>query len=954
MSRFYFGSNKAALFFAMALLPSAMVYSQVKKDTVTKEKKIDEVVVIGYGTQRKEAVTGSVASIKGDVLREVPTGNVTQALQGRTAGVELTQTSSKPGAPLQIRVRGTRSLLATNDPLIVLDGIPFVGQISDISPNDIQSMDILKDASATAIYGSRGANGVILVTTKTGRKRQKATFSYNTFTGITTIFSKYPMMDAAKFIKLRQDANLFPQPGLDEANDVNTDWQDLLYRKGITTNQDMTISGGTEKSSYNFGLGYNKEQSVLPGQDFERFNMRGGLDQDLGKYFRVGITTNNAYSVANGSNLGLYSTLSNTPIANPFRPDGSVKSIVNMSADNQFVYTRDVIDNLGDAWVDRAIAFSSYNNIFAEFKFPWIEGLKFRTNVGLNIRWTNTGTYTGKGIFSSEANNPSQASVGNSLTRHWVNENILTYDKTIDGRHKINVVALQSQEQNQMNSSYITARNLPSDAFQFYNLGQAPQADISIDPRYQGYDVRGLRSWMTRVQYEFDKRYMFSASIRADGASVLAPEHKWFIYNAVSGGWNLGNEKWLKDSKYISQMKLRIGYGQTANQSVNPFSTLGRLNTYPYNFGTQYATGYYVDRLPNPLLSWENSETYNYGLDFGLFNNRLTGTVEYYITKTKDLLLDVDMPSTTGVSTYTGNVGNTQNKGFELSLNGLIFNNPEGFNWELNANIYTNKNKITSLASGQQDNKSLMLFVGHSINSIYDYQNIGLWQHGDPYLSTLEPGGNVGMIKVLYTGGYNADGSPVRAINPDDRQIMNADPDFQGGFTSRMGYKNFDLTIVGAFKSGGILISTLYGSNGYLNMLSGRRNNVDVDYWTEENPNVKYPKPGGIQESNNPKYGTTLSYFDASYLKIRTITLGYNFTQGVFKKAGITKLRLYASITNPFVFFSPYHKETGLDPEPNSTGLENQAVTSFPSRFLVVGTNSPAVRNYMLGLNVTF
>ena len=947
-------TNRAALFFAMALLPSGLTYGQSKKDTAAKEKQIEEVVVIGYGTQRKESVTGSVATVKGDILREVPTGNVTQALQGRTAGVELTQTSSKPGAPMQIRIRGTRSLLATNDPLIVLDGIPFIGSIADISPNDIQSMDILKDASATAIYGSRGANGVIIITTKTGRKRQKAIFSYNTFTGLTTIFSKYPMMDAAKFIKLRQDANLFPQNGVDESNDVDIDWQDLLYRKGITTNHDIGISGGSETSSYNFGLGYNKEQSVLPGQDFERFNLRGSLDQDLGPYFKVGITTNNSYTVTNGSNLGLYTSLSNTPIANPYNTDGSLKKIVRMSADNQFVYTKDIIDNLGDAWIDRAIGFSSYNNIFGEFKFPWIDGLKFRTNVGLNIRFRNTGSYTGKGIFSSEENNPSAASIGNSITRHWVNENILTYDKTIDGRHKINVVALQSQEQNQFSSSSISARNIPSDAFQFYNLGQAPQADITINPNNQGYEVRGLSSWMSRVQYEFDKRYMFSASIRGDGSSVLAPGYKWFIYNAVSGGWNMGNEKWLEDSKYISQMKLRVGYGQTANQAVNPYSTLGELSTYPYNFGTQNTTGYYVNKLPNPTLGWENSETFNYGLDFGLFDNRLSGTVEYYVTKTKDLLLDVDLQPTSGVGSFTGNVGSTENKGFEISLNGLIFNNPQGFTWELSANLYTNKNKITSLASGQQDNKSLMLFVGHSINSIYDYQNIGLWQQGDPYLSTLEPGGNVGMIKVLYTGGYNADGTPIRAINPDDRQILNADPDFQGGFTSRMGYKNFDLTVVGAFKSGGILISTLYGNNGYLNMLSGRRNNVDVDYWTPENTDVRYPKPGGVQESNNPKYGTTLSYFDASYLKIRTITLGYNFNQNIFQKAGISKLRLYASVTNPFVLFSPYHKESGLDPEPNSYGNENQAVTSFPNRFLVVGTNSPAVTNYMLGLNVTF
>lgn len=953
MRNFNLTRNKAAVFFAMTLLPSGLIYSQSKKDSV-KERRIDEVVLIGYGKQKKEAVTGSVVSVKGDIVREVPAANISQALQGRAAGVELNQTSSKPGANMQIRIRGTRSLNASNDPLVVLDGIPFPGSIGDISPNDVQSIDILKDASATAIYGSRGANGVILVTTKTGRKNQKARFSYNTYTGITSVFAKYPMMDAAKFIKLREYANKFPQNGVDESNDVNTDWQDLLYKNGIVTNHDLGITGGTEKAAYNFGFSYYKEQSVLPGQDYERFNLRGGLDQELGKFFKIGMSTNNAYTVSRGGNLGLYTTLSTTPISNPYNTDGSLKRIVKMSADNHYVYTRDRINGLGDAWIDKSIGFSSYNNFYGEFKFPWIDGLKFRTNIGLNFRATNSGSYTGVGVFSSEINNPSTASIGNSLTTHWVNENLLTYDKTFYDKHKVSVVALQSQEQTKYNSSYISARNIPQDAFQFYNLGQAPQADITIDPRYQGYQVSGLQSLMARVMYEFDNRYMFTATIRGDASSRLAPGHQWHIYNAFSVGWNIANEKFLKDSKIFSQLKIRAGYGETSNQAVAPYSTLGSLSTAPYNFGDTYATGYYVSTLPNPTLGWEFSETYNYGLDFGFLNNRITGTFEYYITNTKDLLYSVNMPATSGVGSYMGNVGSTRNKGFELSLNGSIINNPNGFSWDVGLNLYANQNEITALSSGRLRDETNMWFVGHSINSIYDYKYVGLWQQGDPYLNVLEPGGNVGMIKVLYTGGYKDDGTPVRQINADDRQIMNADPKWQGGFNTRLAYKNFDLTVVGAFKHGGILISTLYGNNGYLNMLSGRRNNVDVDYWTEENPNVRYPKPGGIESSNNPKYGSTLGYFDASYLKIRTITLGYNFKQEFFRKMGVTNMRVYATVTNPFVFFSPYHDESGMDPESNSLGNENQAVTSYPNRFLVIGTNTPSLRNYMLGLNLTF
>ncbi len=959
MNKFNFAKNRAAIFFAMALLPSSLVYSQTKNDTVsTSEKKIEEVVVIGYGKQRKESVTGSVVSVKGDVMREVPSSNVSQALQGRVAGVDISQTSSKPGSPMQIRIRGTRSLTADNDPLIVLDGIPFPGSLADISPNDIQSMDILKDASATAIYGSRGANGVILITSKSGRKRQKATLSYNTFTGLSTIFSKYPMMSSEKFIKLREDANLFTQPGVDESNSTNTDWQDLLYKKGVITNHDLGISGGTEKSSYNFGFSYYNEQSVLPGQGFERLNFRGSLDQDLGQYFRVGMSTNNSYTVNKGSSLGIYNALSNTPIATAYNADGTPKRLIKMSSDDQFAVTRDVIDGLGDAWVDRAIGFNSYNNFFGEFKIPWIKGLTLRTNIGLNFRTSNTGTYVGEGIFSSKEDTPSVATIGNSLTTHWVNENILTFDRTFADKHKVNVVALQSQEQTRFNSSFVKALDIPSDQFQFYNLGQA-QGEVTIDPNNQGYYKRGLKSWMGRVMYEYDGKYMFTASIRGDASSVLAPGYQWNIYNAFSAGWNIAKENFLKDSQYINQFKLRAGYGETSNQAVKPYSTFGRLTTEPYNFGSTNAMGYYVSTLPNSKLGWEFSETWNYGLDFGFFNNRLTGTFEYYSTATKNLLLDVKLPATSGVGSYTGNVGSTSNKGFEISLNGSIFNNPDGFSWDLGANLYSNKNKITSLASGATSDPINWWFVGHSINSIYDYQYTGLWQSGDPYMNILEPTSNpndvIGSIKVLYTGGYNADDTPTRAINASDRQIINTDPDFQGGFNTRLAYKNFDLSVVGAFKSGGVLISTLYGSSGYLNMLSGRRNNVDVDYWTEENPNVKYPRPGVYQSNNNPKYGSTLAYFDASYLKIRTITLGYNFTQGVFKKAGITKLRVYATVTNPFVFFSPYHKESGMDPETNSLGNENQAVTDvYPSRFLTIGTNTPSLRNYLLGLNLTF
>jgi len=918
-------------------------------------KQLSEVVVVGYGTQREEAVTGSVASIKGDALREVPSANISQSLQGRLPGVEFSQSSSQPGATMQIRIRGTRSLTAGNDPLVVLDGIPFAGSIGDINPNDITSIDILKDASATAIYGSRGANGVILVTTNRGKTGQKAQVSYNSYYGAKKVFAKYPMMNGPEFVALRKAAGQYTN-ALDESDDVNTDWQDLLYRTGMQTSHDLGVSGGTEQGSYNFNAGYYKEAGVIPTQQYTRYSVRGALDQGVGKYLRFGFTTYNNFNITEGSNVGLYNILSMSPIANPYNADGTWKRTIRMPLDEQWVYSRDILDDISDKWLSETRAFGTYNTLYGEVKIPGVEGLKYRANLGLNYRQSYGGGYTGEGINSATPTTPSTASVSNSLTTDWTIENLLTYDRTFAEKHMVNVVGLYSASENQYNRSRIAARDIPADAFQFYNLGLAA-GEITVNPGDQQYTRSGLMSWMGRVMYSYDDRYMLTATVRSDGSSRLSPGFKWHTYPAVSVGWNIARESFMENVNLVNMLKLRAGYGQTSNQAVNPYATLGLLSSRPYNFGPEnYETGLYVTDIPNPGLGWEYSETLNYGLDFALLNNRLSGTIEYYVTNTKDLLLRVGLPTTSGVSSVVSNIGKTQNKGLELSLNGVILDNLNGWTWEAGVNMYANRNKLVALSSGQQRDEANWWFVGQPINVIYDYEKVGLWQAEDLYRDILEPGGTVGMIKVKYTGDYNADGTPTRAIGPQDRQVMDVNPNFQGGFNTRVAYKGFDLSTVGAFQNGGILISTLYGSSGYLNMMSGRRNNVKVDYWTPENTDAKYPNPAGVRSGDNPKYGSTLGYFDASYLKIRTISLGYNFDNNNWlKNAGLGRLRLYATAQNPFVMFSPYHKESGMDPETNSYGDENAAVTtSYQRRLLTLGTNAPATRNYLVGLNVTF
>lgn len=920
---------------------------------------VNEVVVIGYGTQRREAVTGSVANIGGEKLNQIAASNAAEALQGRVAGVLMTQTSSKPGAEMQIRIRGQRSLSASNDPLIVLDGIPFMGQLSDINPADIKSMDILKDASATAIYGSRGANGVIIITTVKGSQGTPAKVTYNGYVSFKKPFKKYPMMDGPTYSKFRKYANMYKN-SVDEDDNINTDWQDLYYKTGVGYSHDVSVAGGTNGGSYSFGAGYYHDESVVPTEGYNRISIRGNFDQKVGEWFRFGLSTNNSYRKTEGVN-NMYAVLASTPISSPYDKDGNLKRYNTLPADDQVVVTRETVERDKDVWLSENTGFGSYNTLFAELKCPWIEGLSYRVNVGLNIRTSKQGGFTGTGINNKDANAVNSGSVYENQTRNWAVENLLTYDRVFAEKHNLNVVAMYSAEQTRYEQSGASAQEIPADYFQYYALDKATgQSNLTG----YGYNQSGLMSWMGRVMYSYDNKYMISAAVRADASSRLAPGHKWHTYPAVSAGWNIAREDFMESTKnWLDNLKLRVGYGETSNQAINPYSTLGGLGIRNYNFGSTYKAGYYVNSLPNTELGWEFSKTWNFGLDFSFFNGRLSGSFEYYIQKTNDILLNVKLPDTSGVSSYTGNIGKTENKGWEFSLNGIIIDNKNGWNWEAGLNLYQNRNKLTELASGADRDEGNLWFVGYPIDVIYDYEYVGLWQAGDPYMDILEPGGNVGMIKVKYRGDaskgdFKEDGvTPSRSIGADDRQIMSMEPDLVGGFNTTVGYKGFDLTVIGAFQIGGKLISAIHSSNGYLNMLSGRRGQLDVDYWTEDNTGAKYPKPGGIMSSDNPKYGSTLGYFNAGYLKCRAITLGYNFENlKAVKDFGISRLRLYATVQNPFVLFSPFNNESGLDPETNSWSNENTAVGyNFGShRMPIVGFNTPSTRNFIFGLNVTF
>ena len=851
---------------------------------------------------------------------------------------------------MTIRIRGDRSLSASNDPLIVLDGIPFMGSLSDISTNDIKSIDVLKDAASTAIYGSRGANGVIIITTYKGVEGQDPKVSFNFYTAVKDAI-KLPTMQGEKFVQMRKMAGRYTN-SIMESDDVNTDWQDMIYRTGYTQNYELSVVGGTKGGSYRFGITYYNDEAVLPTKGYDRLALTGSIDQKIGEYVRVGFTTNTSYTVNTGNQVGVPFTYS--PLVNPYDENGELRRTVDMPSDNGwFVWTKENVNEYTDAGVynNESNNIATYNTGYLQVNIPGIKGLSYKASVGLNYRRSRGGSFTGMGVGSSNPTQPNSASWSFSENYNWTVENLLTYDRTFAKKHRLNVVGLYSVEQSTSNGQSLSGKNIPNESFQWYNIGSCLSSDITVNKG--SYSQSGLISWMGRAMYSYDDKYMLSVAVRSDASSRLAPGHQWHTYPAVSVGWNLHKEKFMESTKgWLDELKLRVGYGVTSNQSISPYATLGSLSTKVYNFNEAYATGYYVSSLPNPNLGWEFSNTMNYGLDFSFFKGRLRGTFEYYSVKTHDILLNLNLPGSSGVSRTTANIGKTQNKGIELSLNGTIIRKGD-WTWDLGLNIYANRNKLVELADGSTQDVGNRWFVGYPLNALYNYEYDGLWNEGDPYIDILEPGKydaatgyntNIGMIKVKYHGEYNEDGTPKRAINSSDQVPISAEATFMGGFNTRVAWKNLDLTLIGDFQVGGIFVSSMH--TDYDNLLNGRRGQVDVDYWTPENKNAKYPRPNSMSSGDTPKYHSLMGYFDGSFLTLRTVTLGYSFHKlGAVRNFGVDNLRVYFTAQNIGTIFSEFSRETGLIHQGN--GRSGGRMSTF-------SVNTPMTRNFLLGVNLTF
>jgi TonB-linked SusC/RagA family outer membrane protein len=956
---------------------------------------LNEVVVVGYGSQKKRDVTGALVTVTGKTLNEAPSSDFVNELKGRAAGVDIVSNGSNPGSTSQIRIRGNRTITPNNtsptnvnaldQPLIVVDGIPFGGAFSDLDQNNVESIEILKDASATAIYGSRGSGGVILVTTKRG-KAGKTVVSYDTYYGIQNILGELKVYNGPQYAQFKADAAAGnSQPGAANTNPyqltpteqagltagTSTDWQKLIYQTGHVLDNELNVSGGDDKTQYGMGAGYFTNAGVIPNQRYERYSLRSTIDHKFNDHVRVGLNSLNTLQYTNtpgGSNVPL-GLIKMSPLVAPYNPDGSVNLTPQVgSIDASQVNPLTLITD-AQAILNQDRKFRSFNSIYGEVSF--LKYFKYRLNVGLDWTQDNNNQYTGANTYvnssiTTQAN--STAAVSNAEAYTYTIENLLTYDRTFAQKHHVTFTGLLSEQKDHYESSGFNALGVPADYIQNKNFALA----ASTSPQNGNYYERGLLSYMARVNYSYDNRYVLTATIREDGSSVLAPGHQYFTYPALAAAWNITNEQFMKGVEFVDNLKLRVGWGKTGNQGTSPYQTLGLLsNTYngafgpntpiTYNYGTSAAgqqNGYIVNQLANPALRWQSTAEWNIGLDFGILKDRITGTIDAYKQNTSDILVNNILPPSQGATSQLTNLGKSMDKGLEISISSINIQT-KNFRWSTDLVWAANREAITALPNGAQSNVNNLWFVGQPLSVIYDYKKIGIWQTGDPGLATqTSPKQVAGQIKVQ---DVNGDG----IISAADKQVIgNFQPQWTSGLTNRFSYKSFDLSIVMYSRIGMDVvvpyISTDAASNGAGFFLQGRTNQVRVNYWTPTNPTNDFPRPDA--SVSGPTFGSTLQYVDGSFIKCRSINFGYTLPSQWLAGAGISSLRIYVTALNPFIIYSPFVKAGyGTDPEGNGYGGavapfggNSTTAPAVVSQQITVNANNPATRQFNLGLSVKF
>jgi TonB-linked SusC/RagA family outer membrane protein len=892
------------------------------------QMQMTDVVVVGYGTQRRSDVTGSVASVPKNRFTQLPVTNIMQAIQGAVAGVNVSTTSTVPGRTANVQVRGINSIGANNSPLIVVDGIPLSQDAStnDINANDVASMEILKDASAVAIYGVRGSNGVILITTKRGTTG-KAVIRYNVYTGveniIQTLHASSPDRYRQKWADFKKQNNLNDTsilPNLYERNNYyagkTTDWTDVASQTGVLTDHNLSISGGTKDAKYYISGEYLKQKGAVQGYQYQRINLRSNLDVNITDYLTAGTSFffNNNNSDGGRANFYFASTMS--PYGRVYNPTGAYEIFPMFP---ELLYTNPLLGITTDR-IERNKNLTG--NVYAEVKPGFVKGLKYRINASYTYINGQTGDYSGR----SNNNMLGTANVGNSDSRYWIIENILSYTKDFRNHH-IDFTGLYSSQQKTYFSSNASATGFINDQLSFYNLGSgATQSAGSF------YDKKTNLSQMGRINYSYNSKYLLTVTARRDGSSVFgANTTKYGVFPSVALGWNLHKESFMDQFTFINSLKLRGSYGKTGNEaiSINGTATTTGTNRFPFN-GVS-TIGVLASNLGNVNLHWEETKGSNLGVDFSLFRNRIGGTIDIFKTTTDDILLRRNLPIITGFSSILDNLGKTENKGIELTLN-TVNVVAGGFKWETALNFSSYSNKIVGLygtfdsLGNELSDIGQGLFIGQPRFVVYDYTLDGVWQVGeDP--SSVDPSAKPGHLKFRDINGD-------KKIDGNDRSILGSRlPKWTGGLTNTFHYNNFHLNV---------FIQTSQGAlRNNVNMTfadEGGRINIpeEINYWTPENKINDRPSLSALAVTGTRGYGYPK---DASYTRIKDVTFSYTASSKLLDQIKLAGLTLYVSGRNLHTFTN----WVGWDPEQDFTFRGSGDWLN----------NYPPVRSIVFGANIT-
>lgn len=888
-------------------------------------KSMDEVVVIGYGTVRKRDLTGAVTSIKSDEIREVPAQNPLESIQGKIAGADITRSNGSSTSGINIRIRGNRSIGAGNSPLYIVDGIQ-TGNIDDINPNSIESIEFLKDASSTAIYGWQGANGIVIITTKKGSSG-KARVNVSSYYGASQV-SRYPsVMTGPEYVAIKREANrttnrwntVADDPLIFNPLELNAiaknqwiDYQDLLFKGGVQQNYNIGLSAGSEQTKVFLSLDYFGEKGILKFDQAKRYSIRANVDQTFNKWIKAGIqsqvtTRDESYrrDPLNMANkiipLGtVYDTAGNFILF----PVGG--NSISPLADEQ----PDVFSNTGK--ITNVLA-----NVYVELK-P-LSGFTFRTNFGANIGNSRVGSFEAQNSISRATATGSLASINASNSRFINWDNVITYQREIKD-HGFTVTALSSYVES--NSDNVLAQGegqlLPAQLF--YALGNAPN-NITVN---SGYSKWNVLSFAARLNYNYKGRYLLTLTDRADGASRLSVGNKWAFFPSAAVAWRIIDESFMKNVDFLSDLKLRLSYGVAGNSGIQPYGTQSSLTRVPMAFGETSFQGFaFSPLLGNPDAGWELSKTKNAGLDIGLWKGRLNATIDMYDTRTSDLLLPRGLPPTTGVQTVYQNIGKTRNRGIELGLSSTNVKTQE-LTWTSTLTFSHNKEEIVSLVTGGVNDIGNGWFIGQPIDVFYDYEKLGIWQTAEAAKAAVY-GQVPGDIKVKDLNGDNK----IDAIN--DRRVLagNNRPKWYGGFDNKVTFKGFDMSVY-VFARWGQMLNPSFLSR-YDRQSNLSNSSSIINYWTPENPSNDYPRPHAGLSGASTLYWSTIGYADASFLRIRNLSLGYNFPG--LKNGSIRNLRVYFTGTNLFTW-TKNQKLKEYDPERGG------------------GESSPMLKNFVFGINL--